>query len=230
MKVKIFVDEKAPKVPPRELARVVMEAGMKVGSSGADFGIVVGGDGRFSRYGRTEDIPLLFIGVRSKNPTGSKAYLAQANFSDLPAVLDRIRGGNYKVVERPRLAVFLNGKKTGEVFTDAYLERGSESHCIRYRVLVGGNGTSFQDAAIGDGVVVSTSAGSTGYYSYPDRVKGDLMDPDAFAKIGEGEVGVCHIAPTYTERIGTGKHPLRYTVPWGSKIRLSLFRRADARL
>ena len=230
MKVKIFLDDRAPKVPPRELAKAVMEAGMEVGMKDADFGLVVGGDGRFSRYGRTEDIPLLFIGVRSKSPTGSKAYLAQANHSKMSSVLERMRRGEYRVVEYPRLEVRLNGKKTGEVFTDAYLERGSESTCIRYRVMVDGSGSSFEEAAIGDGVVVSTGAGSTGYYSYPDRIRGDWMDPDAFARIGKDEVGICHIAPTYTERTGTGKHPLRYTVPWGSKIRLSLFRKGDARL
>jgi hypothetical protein len=230
MKVRIFLDDRAPKVPPKELAELVMEAGMKVGATKADFGIVVGGDGRFSRYGRTEDIPLLFIGVRSKSPTGSKAYLAQANYGELPAVLKKIVKGEYTVEEYPRLAVYIGGKKAGEVFTDTYLERGGESTCIRYRVKVGGKAESFEEEAIGDGVIVSTRAGSTGYYSYPDRVKGDWMDPNAFARIGTGEVGICHIAPTYTERAGTKSHPLRYTVPWGSKIRLSLFRRADARL
>ena len=43
-------------------------------------------------------------------------------------------------------------------------------------------------------------------------------------------MGICHITPTFTERVGETRHPLRYTVPWGSRIELSLFRRADARL
>jgi len=118
----------------------------------------------------------------------------------------------------------------GEVFTDVYLQRGSESTCIRYNVKIKGEGTTIEEAAIGDGVVVSTSAGSTGYYSYPDRIRGDYLEPGGFASIEKDEVGVCHIIPTYTERSGTDLHPLRYTVPWGSRISLSLFRKADARI
>jgi hypothetical protein len=56
------------------------------------------------------------------------------------------------------------------------------------------------------------------------------MDPSGFSVVGRDEVGVCHVTPTYTERAGSKLHPLRYTVPWGSRIELSLFRRADARL
>jgi hypothetical protein len=230
VKARILVDGGAPKVPPKELERVIAEAGFKIGDAGADFGVVVGGDGRFSYYGRTESIPLLFVGVRSKGATGSRAFLAHTTYSELPSSLEKIRKGAYRIDEHPRLRVEKNGRKLGEVFTDVYLQRGSESDCIRYRVKVEGKGVSLDESAIGDGVVVSTSAGSTGYYSYPDRIKGDWMDPTGFARISRNRVGICHINPTYTERAGNPKHPLRYTVPWGSRIELSLYRKADARL
>ncbi len=230
MKAKILVDGEAPKVPPEELKRIIAKAGIETTVGRADFGIVVGGDGRFSLYGRTEEIPLLFVGVRSRGATGSKAHLARTTYDELPGALERVKAGDYRIEEHRRLAVLKNGKSIGEVFTDVYLQRGSESTCIRYKVKVSGEGAGIDDAAIGDGVVVSTSAGATGYYSYTERIKGDWMDPDAFARIAEDEVGICHVAPTYTERDGTGKHPLRYTVPWGCRIDLSLFREADARL
>ena len=230
MKARLLLDGGAPKVPPSELRRVIREAGIEVTAGKADFGIVVGGDGRFSRYGRTEDTPLLLVGVRSKGATGSKAHLAQTTYDDLPAAQRRIGEGNYEVVEHKRLGALLNGRRVGEAFTDVYLQRGSESTCIRYRVKVSGEEVSVDEAAVGDGVVISTSAGASGYYSYPDRIKGGWMDPDAFAAIEKDEVGICHISPTFTERAGSAKHPLRYTVPWGSKAQLTLFRKADARL
>ncbi len=230
MRARMLLDGGTPKVPPEDLKRVIEGAGMEVSRGRADFGVVVGGDGRFSRYGRTEDIPLLFVGVRSTGATGSKAYLARITYDQLPRALKRIGTGDYSIDEHRRLAVMLNGKSIGEVFTDAYLERGSDSTCIRYKVKVGGQGPAIEEAAIGDGVIVSTSAGSTGYYSYLDRIRGDFLDPGGFASIGKDEVGICHITPTYTERKGTDVHPLRYTVPWGSRISLSLFREADARL
>jgi len=226
----MLLDSGTPKVPPEELGRLLEEAGMEVTRGRADLGLVVGGDGRFSRYGRTEDIPLLFVGMRSKGVAGSKAQLARIEFDHLTRALKRIGGRDYSIDEYGRLAVLLNGRSIGEVFTDAYLQRGSDSTCIRYRVKVSGHGETIEEAAIGDGVVISTSAGSTGYYSYPDRIRGDYVDPGGFASIEKNEVGICHIAPTYTERTGADLHPLRYTVPWGSRISLSLFREADARI
>jgi hypothetical protein len=192
--------------------------------------VVVGGDGRFSWYGRTEVIPLLFVGVRAKGAAGSKAHLAQTTFDRLPEALKRIRAGEFSIKRHRRLKVLKNGSDLGEIFTDVYLQRGSEAGCIRYKVKLEGPRTAFEEAAIADGVVIATRAGASGYYSYIDRIKGDWMDPTAFARIPDGKVGVCHINPTFTERTGTDKHPLRYTVPWNSRIELSLFRQADARL
>ncbi|HLQ06422.1 MAG TPA: hypothetical protein VK126_01550 [Nitrososphaerales archaeon] len=230
MKARMLLDGGTPKVPPAELRKMIQKAGIEVTESEADFGVVVGGDGKFGRYGRTENIPLLFVGVRSRGATGSKAYLAQTTLEELPRDLERIRGGDYKVDSYRRLEVLKNGRSLGEVFTDVYLQRGSESTCIRYKVRVTGGGVDIDEAAIGDGVVVTTRAGSTGYYSYPDRIKEEWIDPSGFSTVGRNSVGICHITPTYTERAGSELPPLRYTVPWGSLIELSLFRRADARL
>jgi hypothetical protein len=225
----MLLDGGVPKVPPETLRSVLMEARMQVTNGRADFGLVVGGDGRFSRYGRTEDIPLLFVGVRSKGARGSRAHLARTTIDELPTALERIGRGDYSIDEQRRLGVLKNGERVGEVFTDVYLQRGSESSCLRYNVKVRG-GVEIEESAVGDGVVVATEAGASGYYSYLDRIRGEWMDPTAFAKIGRREVGICHISPTFTERQGILRHPLRYTVPWGSRIDISLFREADARL
>ncbi|HKT21455.1 MAG TPA: hypothetical protein VJR06_02355 [Nitrososphaerales archaeon] len=230
MRARLLLDGGAPKVPPEELRKLVEKAGFDTGPGRADFGIVVGGDGKFSRYGRTEDVPLLFVGVRTKGITGSRAILARTTYDRLPRALAKIRSGNYTTEVHRRLGVVVNGKGVGEVFTDVYLQRGDESTCIRYRVEVTGPGLKISEAAIGDGVVVTTKAGATGYYSYIDRIKGDSMDPKAHADLEEGEVGICHVTPTFTEREGTSMHPLRFRVPWGSRIDISLTRDADARL
>ena len=230
MKAVLLLDGDAPKVTPAQLSRIVLKAGIEVGRAGADFGIVVGGDGRFGRYGRTEKLPLLFVGVRSEGAIGSKARLAQTTFDELPEALAKIRSGAYAIDAHRRLRVIKGTKVLGEVFTDVYLQRGDEGGCLRYKLRVSWEGVRFEEAAIADGVVVATRAGSTGYYSYVDRIRGSMVEPSAFAHVGRDEVGICHITPTYTERLGVGTHPLRYTVPWGSKIEISLFREADARL
>ena len=78
--------------------------------------------------------------------------------------------------------------------------------------------------------MVTTAAGSTGYYSYLDRIRTGEFDSTGHTEIRTDEVGICHILPTYIERIGSAAHPLRYTVPWGSRVELSITRPADARL
>jgi hypothetical protein len=230
LRATMLLDEGKPKVEPPVLKRMLEEAGFEVGDKNPDIGIVVGGDGRFSRYGRIEDIPLLFVGVRSKKGTGSKAYMARARLEELPGALERIRHGQYKVENLKRLEVLKNGKPLGRVFTDVYMQRGADSTCIRYRVKASGPGVSIEEAGVGDGIVVTTSAGSSGYYSYPDRLKGGVVDPNAHTIIGKNRIGVCHLVPTYTEREGSKERPLRYTLPWGTSVELSIFRYADARV
>lgn len=209
---------------------MVKGAGIELTSHEADVGLVVGGDGIFTLYGRLEAEPLLFVGVRSNKPTGSKAYMAQVDIEELPAALGRLKKGEYTVREHGRLEAFKNGGSLGEVFTDIYLQRGEESNGIRYRVRATTPAGVIEESAIGDGVIVTTAAGSTGYYSYPDRIRGDTVVPGASSRILDGEVGVCHIIPTYGERAGSDVFPLRYTLPWGSTVELWITRPADARV
>jgi hypothetical protein len=231
MKVKVMLDPERPKVGRGEVAKIARGAGMKVVRDGADFGIVVGGDGVFGKFGRTESVPLLFVGVRSDAATGSKAHLASVYLEDLGEALKDIARGRYGIVEYKRLQVTKNGARLGDVFTDVYMQRGAESNCIRYRLTVSGQGRMIREAAIGDGVVVCTRAGSTGYFSYVDKLRlGDWLDADRFTVIDSNEIGICHIVPTYTSREGVAEHPLRYTVPWGCRVELRLDRQADARL
>ncbi|MDA4124347.1 MAG: hypothetical protein OK438_02675 [Thaumarchaeota archaeon] len=230
MKVKILMDGGRPKVDPGELKRVIKDAGLEMTTGRADLGVVVGGDGVFGEYGRTETVPLLFVGVRSNKVTGSKAFLAAAYYDELPEVLERVKTGSFKVSEQKRLEVFKNQKSLGEVFTDVYVQRGAESNCLRYKVRTKGEGASTEEAVIGDGVVVTTAAGSTGYYSYPERISGGGFRASAFSKFRIDQLGICHINPTYIERSGSMEPPFRYTVPWGSQVEISLFRDADARV
>ena len=232
MKASVLVDEERPKVSESEVVSLLKKCGIGHAAANPDFGVVVGGDGLFSYQGRRLGIPLLFVGTKSQRPTDSKARLAEVYLTGLEAALREVKTGRYTVTKHKRLEVSLNGGEfRGEIFTDVSLEKGADSNCIRYTVNVRGNGFEFTDAAVSNGIVITTSAGSTGYYSYLDKLAhGDRLEPEKFTVIGKDEVGVCHIAPTYTSRDETGKHPLRYSVPWGSTFRISLMRDADAHL
>jgi hypothetical protein len=233
MKATIVTDPERPKVSRTEIARIVRAAGMGLSDSHADFGIVVGGDGLFSYYGRIAKtaLPLLFVAVRSRGTTATKGFLSHVYFDDLTTALHSIAKKQFAVTEYKRLEVAVNGVKKGQVFTDLSLEKGADSNCLRYHLEVKSGGLSFMDSAIANGVIICTSAGSTGYYSYLDKLRlGDWLEPDRYSVIRNDEIGVCHIAPVLTTREGGGRSPLRYTVPWGSTFRLRLTRDADARL
>jgi hypothetical protein len=227
----ILLDRSRPKVPYSEVKRIVEASGVKIVKENAEFGIVVGGDGLFSFFGRSESIPLMFVGVKSSSLTESKAYLAATYMEELASSIKIVREGKYLISEVNRLEVKVNGKVLGSVFTDVYIQRGAESNCIRYMVEVKGSEVNIREYAIGDGFVVCTRAGSTGYFSYLDKLRsGENLEPDKFTLIGDKEIGLCHIVPTYTEREGDRTHPLRYTVPIDSLITIRLVREADARL
>jgi len=226
----VLLDSERPKVRRTEVEKVIRRAGIRVSSERADFAIVVGGDGVFSYFGRSEEVPLLFVGVRSGHATGSKAFLAEVYFDELERALVAIRAGRYTVVGQKRLEVLKNRQRIGEVFTDMYLQRGAESNSIRYSVEVSGS-RSISESAIGDGVVVCTHAGSTGYFSYPDKTRtGDWLESERYTMIGDDEIGICHLVPTFTSREGSSVQPLRYTIPWQSRVTVKLLREADARV
>ena len=231
LRATVLIDPERPKVKESEVARTLRSAGISLSHRNADFGVVVGGDGIFSYYGRLISIPLLFVGVRSQEPTSSRGYLAELYIDSLPAGLAEIKRNHFDVVEYKRMQVAIDRVNRGDFFTDVYLEKGADSNALRYKVTVKQEGSTFTDSAIANGVIVCTSAGSTGYYSYVDKLRmGDWFEPKRYTVIGENEVGVCHIAPVFTSRGDEPEPPLRYTVPWGSTFEISLTRDADARL
>jgi hypothetical protein len=232
MRATVLVDSERPKVNESEVVSILKKSGIEYSMTNPSFGVVVGGDGLFSQQGRQLSIPLLFVGTKSRRPTDSKARLAEVYLTGLEAALREVKGGKFTVVKHRRLEVSISdGTFRGEIFTDVSLEKGADSNCIRYTVDVRGKGADFTDSAVSNGIVITTAAGATGYYSYLDKLdRGDRLEPEKYTVIGEDQVGVCHIAPTYTSRDGTTRHPLRYTVPWGSAFKITLMRDADAHL
>ena len=232
MRATVLVDSERPKVSEAEVVSLLKRSGLEYSAASPDFGVVVGGDGLFSHQGRQLSIPLLFVGTRSRRPTDSKARLAEVYLTGLEEALREIVAGRFKIMKYKRLQVSISsGDFNGDIFTDVSLEKGADSNCIRYTLEVSGRGIEFTDSAVSNGVVITTTAGSTGYYSYLDKLwHGDRLEPEKYTVIEEDEVGVCHIAPTYTSRDGSKQHPLRYTVPWGSAFKINLARDADAHL
>ncbi|MGA9154808.1 MAG: hypothetical protein WBZ36_29845 [Candidatus Nitrosopolaris sp.] len=259
MKFGIYVHSKRPKISLNEILKVVESAGLSYSNRDPDMAIVVGGDGTFGYYGKKLHIPMLFVGVSDNDVLGSKARLAELLFEDLHKALYEIKNGNYRLEKRTMFRVCIKHKnndnqngieRATDILTDMYIERGIFSRCIRYALSVTLRKANsryhtlkkFAEYVIGNGVIVSTSFGAYGYYSYLDRItvgKRNNNKSNNSAQFSDNKLGICHIIPTFLVRklsLGNKKRTIvrgsyiRYTVPNQSIIKISLTRDADVRL
>src|ERR1700731_2691173 len=144
MRATVLVDSERPKVNESEVVSILKKSGIEYSMTNPSFGVVVGGDGLFSRQGQQLSIPLLFVGTKSRRPTDSKARLAEVYLTGLEAALREVKAGRFKVVKHRRLEISINdGEFKGQIFTDVSLEKGADSNCIRYTMNVRGKGFEF---------------------------------------------------------------------------------------
>jgi hypothetical protein len=267
LKFGIYVHSIRPKISLNEILKVVQSAGIPYSNRNPDIAIVVGGDGTFGYYGKRLQIPMLFVGVNDKDIIGSKARLAEVLLGDLPKAIDDINNGNYRIDIRRMFSVSIKHKNNDnqnyilgatDILTDIYVERGIFSRCIRYALSVTIHDAKskynilkkFTEYAIGNGIIISTSFGARGYYSYLDRItagkgkKNNKANSNSIQTFPDHRLGICHIIPTFLVRkLSLGKRKenrkkrtlvpssyIRYTIPFQSKIKLSLIRNADVRL
>ena len=246
MKFGVFVHPKRPKIAVDKIAKKLHAAKVQLSQRDPDIGIVVGGDGSFGYYGRTLDIPMLFVGVHEPYVLGSQSRLAEIFYDDLGRTLKYIEYGRYNISEKTMISVNINDNSADDILTDVYLERGIFSGCLRYltSVDIDNNSnrisSSFTEFAIGNGVIASSSFGSGGYFSYIDRLDRRKQDKNSAPSFPNSEIGICHILPVYLLRKKNNKkkntraikkYKIRYTIPFHhSSVRIKLVRDADARL
>lgn len=244
MKFKIFVHPLRPKVQAEKIQKILQSLDLQISEIDPDIALVIGGDGTFSHYGRKLSIPMLFIGVPTDEILGSKSRLAETSLQNLTKTLRNIAKGNYVVSEKRMLDVRYGASPVISVLTDIYLERGLFAGCIRYSISITSKKIDkknkknskpiFRDYVIGNGVIISTSFGSTGYYSYLDRIKNPKQKPSEL--FDDNKLGLCHILPTFATRLmSDGVNykkiiPIRYTVPVSSTIDITVIREANIRL
>lgn len=234
MKFGIFVHPKRPKVSVEQIAMRIQSAGLLYSPKEPDVAIIVGGDGTFGYYGRILAVPMLFVGVKESDILGSRARLAETMYDSLDKALHNIDAGRYRTIEKRMLSVNFGGRDS-DVLTDVYLERGEFAGCIRYAIQVSNGFSSFNEYAIGNGVIVSTSYGSGGYFSYPNRLKSKEWDQNSsIGQFSDNRMGICHIIPTYLVRERNGElhltNKIQYTVPIDCQIKIRLVRYANVRL
>ena len=162
----IFADE-APEVLPDDLAYDTIE---NIAPQ-CSLAIVIGGDGTILTAARKihhYDLPLLGVNL------GTMGFMAYLEKEDLPRIADAAKG-KLKYSRRMKLDVeVIRGGKT--ICTDCALNDAvihGSGDCIRLTASCGGDTVL---AFSGDGIVLATPTGSTGYSL---SAGGPIVEPDA---------------------------------------------------
>ncbi len=119
--------------------------------------IVLGGDGTLMRSADlVKDMKLPILGIN----TGTLGYLTGAETDNLEEALKKLIDGEYRIENRMMLDVSVNGERPETVINDAVVTRNGYSRIIRLKVKI--NDIELLTVG-GDGIIVSTPTGSTGY-------------------------------------------------------------------
>ncbi len=139
----------------------------------SDFIICVGGDGTFLKAARGAfpyKKPVLGLNK------GTVGFLAEVEPSEVDMAVEKIFVGEYSIQERivVNVEVIRNGKSVYSNFAinDAVVSRMALSRILRLRVMMD---DKFVDSFAGDGVIISTPTGSTGYSL---SAGGPIVSPD----------------------------------------------------
>lgn len=148
MKALIFGNEN------KKVYELVKKAGFVITSKNPDLVVSYGGDGTFmkSEYAYP-GVPKLLL----RNSYVCKLCSKLLNNE----VLKRVKKGDYTVKKVPKLEV-CSGRKMLLGVNDIVIHNKDARHAVRYTVYV--NGAQLGNEIIGDGVIVATPLGSTGYY------------------------------------------------------------------
>ena len=138
-----------------------------------DLIMVVGGDGTILRVARdlsSWQIPILGINL------GRRGFLAAIEVESLERYLQNIVGGQFGYEERMMLQAYVKrGDKIlarYQALNDIVVSRGPFSRIIQLDTYIDGD---FLESYLGDGVIVATPTGSTGYSL---SAGGPIVNPD----------------------------------------------------
>ncbi|MGQ9759382.1 MAG: NAD(+)/NADH kinase [Candidatus Methanomethylicaceae archaeon] len=175
-------------------------SGSRIGKEHADLILVVGGDGTIMRVLRRADgVPLLGVKV------GALGFLCETTPEEAKPVLDKILSGNYYLEYRTRLSVRYREKSFYDVTNEAVIV-SSKPATVLSILISKDNVLIYRGKA--DGVIVSTTTGST---AYALSAGGAIIDPSLDA------IEVVLISP-----LSTGGRP--FVLPISSTLEVRLLK------
>jgi len=137
-----------------DLARVFGRNGMPLAHMKADVILAIGGDGTILRALQLSDSKVL--GINS----GSLGFLAEVYAEEVDGYLERIVRGDYKVEERMRLKVTVDGERMFDCTNEAVVHTAHVAKIRHFEIRLG---EEMVERVRADGVIVATPTGSTSY-------------------------------------------------------------------
>ena len=131
----------------------------------ADLFLTVGGDGTILMCMAVTDKPV--IGVNA----GAIGFMTELEPAQAASGIDQVIRGDYRVEERDKLSAWLGNERLPDATNEVTLQTSRIAKLIRFRISVSGE---ILDTLRGDGIIVSTATGSTGYAM---SVGGPLVHP-----------------------------------------------------
>jgi NAD+ kinase len=166
----------------------------------ADLFVTVGGDGTILLVQAVTDKPVLGVNA------GAIGFLCEVEPPQAGSAIDQVIRGQYRVEERDKLSAWLEDARLPDATNEVTLQTSRIAKLIQFRITVGGE---VLDTLRGDGLIVSTATGSTGYAM---SVGGPLMHPSV-----KGTV----LAPIAPFRLAARP----WVVPSDSKVELTVLER-----
>jgi NAD+ kinase len=183
-------------------ARSIGRQGKPLSEMDGDMFVTVGGDGTILMALQHTERPIFAIN------SGAIGFLTEVNPKFAFSGLERVLAGDFLIEERSRLQAYLNGEALPTAANEVTLQSAKIAKMIKFDMFIG---DEFADTIRGDGVVVATAMGSTGYAM---SLGGPIIDPYL-----EGFV-VVPIAP-----FRLANRPL--IVPSDKEIRMRVVQRAS---
>jgi NAD+ kinase len=137
-----------------EINGLMKGTGFEIVHKNPDVVVSYGGDGTFMKC--EKDFPGIPKFILKKSRTSKKGH-------DIPHedFFKKISGGEYRIEEEIKIEAVAKGKKIVGL-NEIVVHNRDPRQAIRYLIFV--NGRQIGGEVIGDGVVISTPFGSTGYY------------------------------------------------------------------
>lgn len=148
-----------------DLASTLGRRGLPLAHMEVDVLVAIGGDGTILRAFQLSRAPV--FGVNS----GSLGFLAEVDAEEAPAYVERIVRGDFRLEERLRLAVTVDGARLFDCLNEAVVHTAHVAKIRHFELHVD---DQIAQRVRADGIIVATPTGST---SYSMSAGGPIVDP-----------------------------------------------------